>query len=571
MINKLKNKPLPSTWLFLLIIIGSVFGYIFWGHNNSESTNNPASLYVVETVGRGDVSSGIETTGEIVAAQKLDLNVYKQTEQIDTVSVVNGQHVNTNDVLISFDKSDAYVDTQSAQVSVVEAELALQKEQTDALDPNTEIRSKENQLINYQKIISDAEQDIIDIYRDFLNKNLEVVPHSDRSDILDDRTEPTLSGRYVSDIEGQYVIELYSSGSDSGFSYRVSGLESMIGPVIFGKAVNLGTRGLKIIFPNDTKVNDKWVVYVPNTEIATYPESLADYEDNIADLEKNIADAKVNLTNTKQDLEDLYQTDTASYRNLGVEQAESTLAEAQQRLYKYYDVVQDRDIVAPFSGTVEGMSNVVEGATPTGGSEDTIDFGTLISDEFLVTFSLGAVDVAKVEVGQKVLVTITSFSNVETLDAYVTEISSLPDGSGVAQYEVQALIETPEDSTIKLREGLLADIEVVEEEATNVIRIPSSAISYEQGRITVEVLDTVSEEQQKMIDRLGILRSDGGTIPSYSTEVQLGLTGTFYVEILDGLEEGTIIIVSNNTGVTDDTSVLNQQGFRPGGGGNRPE
>ena len=65
--------------------------------------------------------------------------------------------------------------------------------------------------------------------------------------------------------------------------------------VIFNKAVNLGTRGLKITFPNDTKSNDKWIVYVPNTEIATYTETKADYEKEVANLEKTIVDTEVNL------------------------------------------------------------------------------------------------------------------------------------------------------------------------------------------------------------------------------------------------------------------------------------
>jgi hypothetical protein len=42
---------------------------------------------VVEQVGRGDVTSGIETTGEIAVAQKLDLDVYKKISGIDLVNV----------------------------------------------------------------------------------------------------------------------------------------------------------------------------------------------------------------------------------------------------------------------------------------------------------------------------------------------------------------------------------------------------------------------------------------------------------------------------------------------------
>jgi multidrug efflux pump subunit AcrA (membrane-fusion protein) len=552
----------------MVVAIAAVCLYLYTNLSDAQEAVNATSIYTVETVARGDVSSGIETTGEIVAAQKLDLDVYKQTEQIDSVNVVNGQHVEAGDVLISFDKSDAYVDAQSAQVAVVGAELTLEEKELNAVEPSTAIRSKENQITSYEKIITDATQDIADAYRDFLNEDLEVSAHEDEADSLNDRAEPALSGRYVSDVEGEYVIEVYASRAESGYSFRLSGLETMTEPVIFGKAINLGTRGLKITFPNDTKSNDKWIVRIPNNEIATFQEAESDYEKTVSNLEKTIEDAQVDLLNATQELADLQLADGVSYRNLSVEEAESSLAEAQQRLYQYYDVVQDRDIVAPFSGTVEGMENVVTGATPVGGTSDSISLGTLISDDFLATFSLGAVDVAKVEVGQKVLVTITSFANSEPLEAYISEISSLPDAAGVAQYGVQALIEIPEGFETELREGLLADIEVVQEEVTDVVRIPSAAVTYERGVATVEVVDEVTDEQAQMIQRLGILRSDSGDVQTYPLEVTIGLTGAFYAEVTNGLEEGVMIITSANSAATETAtpSIVGQDRV-PGGGG----
>ncbi|MCA9358421.1 hypothetical protein KC902_04120, partial [Candidatus Kaiserbacteria bacterium] len=358
-------------------------GGLYFYNQDTTDTEAVTNFYVVDTVERGEVTSGIQTTGDIVAAQKLDIDVYKQLSRIDEVNVQNGSHVEVGDVLLSFDKSDAYVDTQSARVAVAEAALALEEEQASAVTPSTQIRTKENQIAGYEKTISDATADIADAYVDFLNEDLEVVAHPDKAAVLSERTEPQLSGRYVSNIEGVYVIEVYGSGADSGFSYRLSGLETATEEVLFGKAMDIGTRGLKVIFPSGTKNGDKWIIYVPNNRIATYSEAKKDYEDTVANLRKTIADAEVSLANAKQELVDLERTDASSYRDLSVEQAETALAEARQRLSQNYDVVQERDIVAPFAGTVEGMENVVEGATPTGGTSDSISLGTLISDEFL--------------------------------------------------------------------------------------------------------------------------------------------------------------------------------------------
>ncbi|MBP6881120.1 MAG: efflux RND transporter periplasmic adaptor subunit [Candidatus Pacebacteria bacterium] len=555
-------------YLFALIVFaGSLY---YFNIRTPDETTAAPSFYVINAVDRGEVSSGIQTTGDIVAAQKLDIDVYKQLSRIDVVNVQNGSHVQAGEVLLSFDKNDAYVDTESARVAVAEAALALETEQTNATDPNTEIRTLENQILGYQKTIDDAEQSIKDAYRDFLNESLEVVPHSSQEKALADVTEPTLSGRYVNDEEGTYTIEIYNSGAESGFSYRVSGLESSTQSLLSDKTNDLGSRGLKISFPDSIRSGDKWIVEIPNTSIATYTETKQNYEETIAGLEKTIRDATVSLTNTKQELSDLKLTDTSNYRDLNVEKAETALAEARQRLSQNYDVVQERDIVAPFSGTVEGMENVVVGATPTGGSEDTIHLGTLISDEFLTTFTLSATDVSKIEVGQKVKVTVTSFAEQPTFTAIITQISSLPDSTGVAQYEVQALLDYDRTAaTVVLREGMLADIEVVEKENSNTLRVPTSAITYEQGVPKVTVVDQLTEQQKQQVDRLGIVRTEGATLSTYQVTVELGIIGKYYAEVISGIEEGTMLVSSSLNESSE--SVVSETRMGPGSGeGQRP-
>lgn len=559
-------------WYLIAIVIFGGGIYYYTQIYNSDSTDATLSFYVVDTVERGEVTSGIQTTGDIIAAQKLDIDVYKQLSRIDVVNVVNGSHVEAGDVLISFDKNDAYVDTQSSRVSVAEAELALETAQINTNDPNSQIRTLENQITGYKKTVVDTEQDIKDAYRDFLNEDLEVEPHPDKYDSLVDETAPTLSGRYIADIEGEYVISTYASGANSGYSYRVSGLGGETNSVIIGTATRLG-GGLEITFPVGTRGNEKWVVSVPNTGIATYEETKRDYEEQVANYEKTIRDTEVSLANAEQELEDLKLTDSSSYRDLNVEKAETTLAEARQRLSQNYDVVQERDIVAPFSGTVEGMENVVAGATPTGGTSDTINLGTLISDEFLTTFSLGATDVAKISVGQKVKVTVTSFSEQPVFEATVTQISSLPESSGVAQYEVQALLDYDRtEAELVLREGMLADIEVVEEEKQDALRVPTSAVMYELGQPKVTVVDKLTEQQQQQATRMGIVRTEGTTVNTYDVDVEIGITGQYFVEIISGLNEGDIISVSSLT-ESGNESVVQQAGFGPpggGGGGQRP-
>jgi hypothetical protein len=300
-------------------------------------------------------------------------------------------------------------------------------------------------------------------------------------------------------------------------------------------------------------------VAVPNTYAPEYVANREVYEEAISDLDLLITESRVAIANKEQEIEDLSQTDNVQFRDLGVARAQAELAQAREQLSQNFDVVQEQNIVAPFSGTIEGMENVVVGASPTRDTNDPITLGTLISDDFLATFSLSAVDIAKVEMGQLVLVNVTSFPEAPTLEAMIIEISSLPNSDGVAQYEVQALIIMPDDLPITLREGLLADIEIVEDVANDVLRIPSAAISYENRQAQVRVLTDLTPDQKKTIDTLSIVRKMSDEQVGFMVDIELGVTGAFYSEVKSGLTQGQYLIV----GDTDSTeSALSERGPR---------
>jgi multidrug efflux pump subunit AcrA (membrane-fusion protein) len=548
--NFIKKQKVKIIVLLSIVLIG------YWYLQSNKTEDPTVSAVVVEQVERGDVTSGIETTGEIVAAQKLDLDVYKQTTRIEAVNVVNGSKVIAGDVLLSFDTSDAFVEVESSQVNVVEAELTLESERLNYTDPNTTVRTLENDITELETILQQAAVDKVRSYRAYLNADIEIVPGDESAK---DKLRPLVSGLYIADTEGEYQIDVYKSGAESNYSYRVKGLESDTSSVLIGLPTVIGVSGLEITFSPTVRADDSWVVAVPNIYAPEYIENKENYEENISDLNILIKESQLAIENKKEEINNLLQTDSTAYRNLDVARAQAALARAQEQLSQNFDVVQEQNIVAPFSGTVEGMENVVVGASPTRDTNDPITLGTLISDDFLATFSLSAVDIAKVEMGQLVLVNVTSFPEAPTLEAVIIEISSLPNSDGVAQYEVQALIMMPDDLPITLREGLLADIEIVEDVANDVLRIPSAAISYENRQAQVRVLTDVTPDQKTTIDTLSIVRKTSDEQLGFMVDVELGVAGAFYSEVKRGLTQGQYLIV----GDTDSTeSALSESGTR---------
>ncbi|MFT6911266.1 MAG: multidrug efflux pump subunit AcrA (membrane-fusion protein) [Candidatus Paceibacteria bacterium] len=547
--KKYKKTIIILGSLFLLIILIFI---IRSGQSNGETVPTFAVVHTVET---GIVSSGIEATGTIIAAQKLNLDVYKQQQRIESVNVVNGGSVDAGQNILSFDKSRANVNVQSSQVKISQARLDLNQVQENLNDPDIGIRSLDQQIEDIRISLVQAEEDKIDAYTDFLNTDLALEPvnRNGRGSNI-----PSVTGYYNNDREGEYQIEVYSSSSDSGHSVRYTGLYSGTETIFMDKPIELADSGIELVFSGDIE-NTEWILALPNVYASSYSRNKEDYEEAIVDLGKEIQSLETDLTNALQSRDDESFSDGQDFRSLRVRQAESALSQARVELSENIDVVQDQNIIAPFSGTIEGLENVVVGATPTRDTNDPISFGTLISDDFLVTFSLSAVDVAKTSVGQTVVVDVTSFKNIPSLESTITEISSLPQSDSVAQYEVQALITLPNDSNISLREGLLADIQIVQEEVKDVIRIPKSSVRYEKGKAFVDVLDTLSETQQQDLDTLGIIRSETGEFPSYPLEIVTGIDGVFYTEVISGLDIGTQIITTQND---EETGVVQQSDFR---------
>lgn len=554
----------------MIIVLGLVLGGYYYYHTRAASNTAQTTLYsVVQQVETGDVSSGIQTTGQIIAEQKLNLDIYKQNYRIAAVNVVNGNHVTQGATMISFDKRDALASNQSAKVALTQAELNLKNTQTNVSDPNAQIRTTQVQIDGYKKTIANNEQAIKDAFTAFLNQNLEVVPDPSQTDRLLVSNAPTVSGKYVGTAEGEYDIRIYSSNAISGFSFEVTGLEQSSGQIVFGKAVDIGTLGLKLTFTNAIANADKWVLKVPNTGTALYQQNMTAYEQQISDLENQITTTETSLANAELSLKNLQQTDTSSFRDLSVEQAQATVASQQQQLSRTSDVIGERDIVAPFNGTIQGMSNVVVGATPTGGTNDPITLGTLVSDTYLASFTLSGSDVAKLSVGQRVKVTVTSYSNNPVFDATVTQISSLPSSTGVAQYQVLARLnyDSTKATDVILREGMLANIEVVQKESSNVLRIPASAVTYVNNKPTVQIIDSLTDAQKQEAARMGIVRTTTTTpLKSHPVTIELGIQGSYYDEVTNGLSQGDYVLVTTVT-PNSSQSVVNVGGF-PGGGGN---
>lgn len=195
-----------------------------------------------------------------------------------------------------------------------------------------------------------------------------------------------------------------------------------------------------------------------------------------------------------------------------------------------------------------GATGMTGGTGATGSSSttstSTAQFVIVGTDAWQTSVSVSESDVALLAVGNQA--ELTTSSSTDTVYGTVTEIGLLSSSSGgVASYPVTvAVTGSPEG----LHDGESVDVSIIYERRTDVLTVPASAVTTEDG--------------QSVVTQEG---ADGGTV---TTAVTVGETSGNLVEITEGLAEGDEVLVttfSPRASGSGDGSGDTQQGF-PGGG-----
>ncbi len=195
---------------------------------------------------------------------------------------------------------------------------------------------------------------------------------------------------------------------------------------------------------------------------------------------------------------------------LQIEAAEQAIAEAQKQL-------DWATITAPFDGTITSV-NVDEGDTVLA-TEIIVHLIDLTSMELIA--EVDEIDIPGVEVGQRVIIEVDALPDL-LVEGEVTFISSLAEEeAGVVLYEVKIDFAVPEGSGFRV--GMSATVDIVIDERSGVLLVPDRAIKQDsEGNPMVKVM--VNEEIEER-------------------PVVTGISDGYQTEIVDGLQEGDVVVV----------------------------
>jgi RND family efflux transporter MFP subunit len=234
-------------------------------------------------------------------------------------------------------------------------------------------------------------------------------------------------------------------------------------------------------------------------------------------------------------------TTTSAIRQsrIAVYNARRAVSQAAQSRTDLAAQIKAATLIAPIDGVVSTV-NVVAGLDAPSGNAIVVSSRT-----YDVTASVVESDLASVKVGQKVAITVSAVN--ASLTGTVASIALAPSttsgSSSVVSYPVTVSID---GTNASLRAGMSANVSITVAQATNVLVVPTSALSGSNGNYVVRVL--------------------GANNTASAAPVEVGLVTTSGAEITSGLAEGQTVVTGTVSSQTTTPATTNNRGGGLGGG-----
>jgi HlyD family secretion protein len=498
------SRFLHSRSFYILLAVVTIIFVIGMMLGVGKRNNTPLVTTVVET---GDVRQLVSVSGLAEAKQSANL-AFPVTGIVASVEVSEGSEVEVGDIIATLETRALEADRQDALANLSRAfaerdQLLAGPSESERSVTGESVASAEEALATTKE---NEARKVENARRALLSSN--VTAFSDDDD--EDATPPTVSGTYACDEEGIYQLDVFRSAAQSGFSYRLSGLESgtFVGSV--DQAVPMGTCGLRIKFDATSNYfNTEWTIEIPNSQSSAYTSALNTYNLAVTQAESAISLAEQSLALAKANA----QNDNAPARIEDVAKANADIAQAQARLARIDATLADRVLRAPFSGTITDI-DILPGETVT-----TAPIVTLLAEsDFQVTARIPEIDIGKLATGQKVDMIFDARAG-ETVTGEIDFISlQATEIDGVAYYEA---IITFNELPSWMRSGLNADIDIIVEEVTGALRVPKRFVTKTESGYKVYELNNTT---------------------TATTSVEVVLEGNDGFIAITGVSEGTTLL-----------------------------
>ena len=228
-----------------------------------------------------------------------------------------------------------------------------------------------------------------------------------------------------------------------------------------------------------------------------------------------------------------------------IENARISLENAQLSLQNAQEKLEDYTITSTITGEViEKNLDVGDNISGMSSSGSTVTYPAVIYDRSQLTFDMAIDerDISKIQVGQKVEITADALDS-QSFTGVVDKVNiNGTTVNGNISYPVTVKVDgAPEE----LYPGMNVSAKIIVEEAGSVLTLPVEAV--ERG-------DTVLVALPGCLDENGLIANLSAT---EQRQVTLGRNDDNYIEIVDGLEEGDVVVALSPQG----SSIMSAMGM----------
>lgn len=482
MLKKIRKRYIV---LFILLLAIVLF-FVLRDHSSND--------YTEYTVTKTDVSDELLLAGTIDARKRVNLG-FAASGRVLKNNVQVGDVVKKGDVLAEISQNRLRSDLMQAQAQYTVTRVDAETDVIGTTD------SYENRL---------AEQDTIvaGLYQQYLSGDLQAYG---LDDVNKNVVPPIISGNYTGTTEGEYILDMYSSSSDSGYSFRLSGLEQGTHGVEIYQPGLLGNQGLYIQFDGSSSYgNTDWVIPVPNTRSSTYLARKTAYENALRARDAIVAEAKNNLN----------RTTSTSFSNIS--KTEALKDQARSQVNAVAAQLDDGKIIAPFDGII-AKNNLEVGETISAFEPYIVMFGD--SEKQLVV-NVPEIYINKIQIGDKVDVKLDAYPDLAFTGVidFIDFVDTNVDGVPVYQIEIDM-----NDEDERVRVGMNAKASIISQKVEDVTAVPSHYISENDNQESVVMIGVPgSEDPVERVVTTGFAGNEG------------------LVEITSGLMVGDMILLKKD-------------------------
>lgn len=489
-------KSFFATYKVVIIIVCVVLagGGAYW---YVEANQAPSFSAITPT--QGNVIASLDEPGTVLAENSADLS-FQGSGQITQVNVSEGDAVSAGEVLVSLNTSalTAGVDQANAGLAAAQAELAeLQsgtRPQQLAIDESAVATASTSLGVSIGSAYGSADDAITN-----QTDNLFMSPSTNNPTFL----VPTPNSQTENNIQSERVIIGVTLAAWynalNGVSTTSVPLSSIANAALAQIQSYINTLALVVnsATPNSTMTAAVLAGYKTNvatarTEVTASISALTAAESALTQAQNTLTLAQAGAT--PQDIE---------AQQAAVLQAQAGAASAQVAL-------QNAELIAPFSGSVENLTAQVGQVVAPGAP-----VLSLINNSGLkVQTYVSETDVAKIAVGDTADVTLDAYGTGTVFPATITTIDSdETQVNGSPAYQVTLHFTNP-SGTIK--DGMTGNVHIITGEHDNVLEVPTRLVINDGNNYFVLIKNGASTVQQPV--SVGLTGDNG------MTEITSGLT-----------------------------------------------